>query len=107
MTDTRKFPRAKKAIWSSGSPTVATSGITFLSGRRWETWNGAMAVAQLKGTGIRLLFLDRAGKVTSQRMVPGSAAFGRIRTVQAGPDGLLYFTTSNGSGDKIVRVTPS
>ena len=107
MTDTKKFPKAQKAIWSSGSPTVATSGITFLSGSRWENWNGAMAVAQLKGTGIRLLFLDRAGKVTSTRMVPGTTAYGRIRTVQAGPDGALYFTTSNGKGDKIVRVTPS
>lgn len=40
--------------------------------------------------------------------------FGRIRTVRLGPDGLLYFTTSNRDGrgspqagdDKIVRVDP-
>ena len=72
-----------------------------------KDWNGAMAVAQLKGTGVRLMFLDRAGKVTSTRMVPGTKAYGRIRTVQRGPGGALYFTTSNGSGDKIVRVTPT
>jgi len=106
MTDTRKFPKARRAIWSSGRPTVATSGITFLSGSRWGSWNGALAVAQLKGTGIRLLFLDRRGKVTGSTMVPGTTAYGRIRTVQRGPDGALYFTTSNGSGDRIVKVTP-
>ena len=40
-------------------------------------------------------------------MVPGASAYGRIRTVQTGPDGALYFTTSNGEDDKIVKVTPS
>ena len=105
MTDTKKYPKARKAVWSSGRPTVATSGITFLSGRRWQSWNGALAVAQLKGTGIRLVFLDKSGKVTSTKMVPGTTAYGRIRTVQLGPDGALYFTTSNGSGDRIVKIT--
>ena len=108
MTDRRRYPRAVRAIWSSGNPTVATSGLTFLSGRRWETWNGALALAELKGEDVRLLFLDRAGKVTSSRTVPGADRFGRIRTVQQGPDGLLYLTTSNGGGrDRIIRVTPS
>jgi glucose/arabinose dehydrogenase len=107
MTDRKKFPKALRAVWSSGKPTVATSGITFLSGSAWGSWNGALAVGQLKGTGIRLIFLDAAGKVTSTRMVPGTTRYGRIRTVQRGPGGALYFTTSNGSGDKIVMVTPT
>jgi len=107
MTDRTRFPKAVPAIWRSGNPTVATSGNTFLSGSGWESWNGAMAVAQLKGNGIRLLFLDGNGKVTSTRMIPGTTAYGRIRTVQLGADRALYFTTSNGSGDRIVKVTPT
>ncbi|CAA9306219.1 MAG: PQQ-dependent oxidoreductase, gdhB family [uncultured Friedmanniella sp.] len=108
MTNRRTYPKAVRAVWSSGTPTVATSGLTFLSGKRWETWNGALAVAELKGEDIRLLFLDRDGDVTSTRTVPGADRFGRIRTLQQGPDGLLYLTTSNGGGqDRIVRVTPS
>ena len=107
MTDRKKFPKALRAVWSSGNPTVATSGITFLSGSAWGSWNGALAVAQLKGTGIRLIFLDAAGKVTSTRMMPGTTRYGRIRTVQRGPGQALYFTTSNGSGDQIVKVTPT
>jgi glucose/arabinose dehydrogenase len=71
MTDRRKFPHAVRAVWSSGNPTFATSGITFLSGSAWRSWNGALAVGQLKGTGIRLMFLDRNGHLTSTRMVPG------------------------------------
>src|SRR3954452_25617802 len=107
MTDRRKFPRPLRAVWSSGRRTVATSWITFLSGSRWGSWRGALAVGQLKGTGIPLIFLDAGGSVRSTRMVPGTTAYGRIRTVQTGPGGALYFTTSNGSSDRIVRVTPT
>jgi glucose/arabinose dehydrogenase len=107
MTDRKKYPKAVKASWSSGNPTVATSGLTFLSGKRWETWDGALAVAELKGADVRLLFLDRAGRVTSTKKMPGADRFGRIRTLQQGPDGLLYLTTSNGGGrDRVIRVTP-
>ncbi|WP_375429925.1 PQQ-dependent sugar dehydrogenase [uncultured Friedmanniella sp.] len=110
MTDLKKYPKAVSAIWKSGDPTKATSGITFLQGSTWGTWNGALAVARLKANGVQLLFLNKAGKVTSTKVVPGTKAYGRVRTVQLGPDGVLYFTTSNSEGsqrvDKIVRMTP-
>lgn len=104
MTDRKRFPKAKPARWKSGKPTVATSGATFLRGTLWATWNGHLAVAMLKGQGI-LLFrpsgtekLTRAGEIAT--------GYGRIRTVQQGPDGALYFTTSNGGGtDGIYRLT--
>ena len=104
MTDLTKFPNAVRAVWRSGAPTVATSGITFLTGARWKDWNGAMAVGQLAGHGNRLILIDRNGRATST-MMRGTSSYERIRTVQLGPDGALYFTTSNGSDDRIVRVT--
>lgn len=103
MTDKRRHPRANGAKWSSGSPTVATSGGAFISGAGWGTWHGRLAVAMLKGKGIRLFTVNRDNKITGQQTVFRS--YGRIRTVQHGPDGALYFTTSNGSGDAIYRVT--
>jgi glucose/arabinose dehydrogenase len=30
-----------------------------------------------------------------------------MRTVRQGPDGSLYITTSNGTGDRVIRVTPT
>ena len=33
--------------------------------------------------------------------------YGRLRTPMMGPDGALYLTTSNGSGDRILKVVPS
>lgn len=106
MTDLTKFPNAKPAKWSSGSPTVATSGATFLSGASWGSWQGALAVGLLKGKAIKIMILNPAGTVVDVQTVAGLSAYGRIRTVQQGPDGALYFTTSNGSGDKIGKITP-
>ena len=104
MTDKSRYPKAKAARWRSGSPTVATSGATFLTGSQWGAWNGHLAVALLKGTGI-LLFRP-SGTETLTRVTEIATSYGRIRTVLQGPDGALYFTTSNGGGtDGIYRLT--
>lgn len=34
-------------------------------------------------------------------------AYGRLRSVVFGADGALYFTTSNGAADRILRITPT
>ncbi len=102
MTDAKRFPKARKALWRSGQPTVATSGAAFLSGSQWRTWDGVLAVAMLKGEGI-LLFRVGADRGLT-RIAEIVSDHGRIRTVQQGPDGALYFTTSNGSADGIHRL---
>ncbi len=107
MTDTRKYPNAARARWSSGYPTIATSGATFLSGSRWKNWNGALAVGVLKGEQIKLFSIAPGGHTTKPLAVLTSLqGRHRIRTVQLGPDGALYFTTSDGSGDFIGKITP-
>ena len=93
MTDLKRFPKALRAKWSSGFPTVATSGATFLSGSQWGAWDGDLAVAELKGTGILLFSVSADEKLTELGEIAGT--YGRVRTVQQGPDGALYFTTSN------------
>jgi glucose/arabinose dehydrogenase len=106
MTDLVKFPSAKRAAWTSGATTVATSGSTWLTGSRWEAWNDRMVVATLKGSSLLVLRPQRDGTLTQiARVYQGT--FGRIRTAQLGPDGLLYITTDNGSNDRIIRITPS
>jgi glucose/arabinose dehydrogenase len=97
MTDTAKFPGARSAKWSSGPPpTVAPSGLTFLQDSTWGRWQGAIVLGLLRGQGIKLLFLDPETKVVSTSSISAVSTFGRIRTVQYGPDRALYFTTSNG-----------
>jgi glucose/arabinose dehydrogenase len=105
MTDLAKFPDAVEAIWSSGSPTLALSGATFLEGEAWGDWNGALAVATLKAQHLHVYFIDAEGEVTGDERAIGDQ--GRLRSPRQGPDGLLYITNDGGSGDgKVLRVRP-
>ncbi|HEY3186895.1 MAG TPA: PQQ-dependent sugar dehydrogenase, partial [Solirubrobacteraceae bacterium] len=106
MTDTKKFPDAKRAIASSGTPTIAPSGATFVSGARWGTWDGALIVATLKGTSLRSFKLA-SGTGNLQNTGIALTGYGRLRSVTQGPDGDLYVPTDNGNGtDRILRLTP-
>lgn len=106
MTDLA-IESAVAAAWSSGDPTVATSGATFLDGAVWGGYDGIMLVGLLAGQGILALQFDDGGALVSASRLPGfDGAYGRIRTVQLGMDEAFYVTTSNGDGsDVVLRVT--
>jgi glucose/arabinose dehydrogenase len=108
MTDPR-IPGAVPAVWSSGDPTIATSGGTFLDGPRWGGYDGLMLVGVLKDEGVLALRLAPDGTLQEQFRLPElEGGYGRIRTVQQGTDGALYVTTDNGNGaDQLLRVTPA
>jgi aldose sugar dehydrogenase len=108
MTDP-SIPGAIPAVWSSGDPTLATSGATFLDGGQWGTYDGLLLVALLKEQGVLALQLDDDGVLQDQFRLPElDGAYGRIRSVLQGTDGALYVTTDNGGGsDRLLRITPS
>jgi aldose sugar dehydrogenase len=102
------FPGGIEAVWSSGNPTIAPSGGTILSGSQWKGWQGAAAIAVLKGQHLMVMFFDGglgfslAGTTTTMR------GAGRLRSAVQGPDGNLYVSTDNGGGtDAILRAVPS
>lgn len=105
MTDTDRFPDAVRAIWSSGTPTQAPSGITIISGAQWKGWDGAVAMALLRDRHLKILRLSDDNKVAKEEKVL-EGTYGRLRMVYQAPDGNLYVTTDNKSNDKIIRVTP-
>ena len=108
MTDLARFPDAVEAKWSSGDPTLATSGGTFLQGADWGPWSGRLAVATLKARSLHIFDFTSRGDFVSEVVVPEfDGAYGRLRTPMLGPDGALYLTTSNGSTDRIIKVAPS
>jgi len=94
--------------------TAAPSGATFYSGSAIPQWTGSLLFATLGLAGNN--FAEHVHRV--QFAGPGSASivaeealfrgqFGRIRDVVQGPDGFLYFSTSNDDGnDRIVRIRP-
>jgi glucose/arabinose dehydrogenase len=105
MTDLEAFPDARPAVWSSGDPTIAPSGGTFLSGPAWGAWDGALVMAVLKGRELRVLALD-GGRTAVAEQWTGVEDQGRLRTAVQGPDGNLYVATDADDG-RILRITPA
>jgi glucose/arabinose dehydrogenase len=104
MTDLVKFPNAKRAVWSSGCPTLATSGAAFVTGSKWGAWDGMLVIGCLKGARLLAVKIDATGTT-----VDGTASMladrGRLRATAVGPDGNLYVTTANGAvTDSILQV---
>jgi glucose/arabinose dehydrogenase len=108
MTDPG-IPGAVPAVWSSGDPTIATSGADFLSGAQWGSYDGVLLVGVQKDTGVLGLRLDEAGRLVEQFRLPElEDTVGRVRSPVLGSDGALYLTTDNGDGeDRLLRVTPA
>jgi glucose/arabinose dehydrogenase len=98
-------PRFVDPAWSSGNITLATSGADFARGVQWGAYDGSLFVAQLKESDLRRFTFT--GAVATQRDIFFNGTYGRIRTVRQGPDASLYVTTSNGTGDRVIRITPT
>jgi glucose/arabinose dehydrogenase len=70
-----------------------------------EVVGDTMYVAALRGQ--RLWTVPVAGGEAGEPVAVLESELGRIRTVELGPDGWLWVTTSNGGGqDKVVRYRP-
>jgi glucose/arabinose dehydrogenase len=107
MTDQSLPGPQVEAAWSSGFPTIATSGATFVRGSRWGAFNGALAVAALKGSRVVFMKFDADGELLWTRTPAVLTAFGRLRSVTRANNGDLLITTANGSADRVLRVRPA
>lgn len=108
MTDPTRVPGARAAVWSSGSPTIATPGLTFANGVGWGSWNGAAVVSSQQGEKLVFLQLSEDGTSYVDEADALEGAYGRLRSLTSfGTDGAFLLTTDNGSDDKVLLVTPA
>jgi len=100
MTDLTLYPDANEALWSSGSPTLAPSGMSFLQGSQWGIWDDSIVVAFLKTRQLGYFKLDPSNGLQSLAF---SAFTNRLRTAEQGPDGCLYILEDVSSSGRILK----
>ena len=107
MTDQSLPGVQQEAAWSSGTPTIATSGAAWVRGSQWGSLEGTLAVAVLKDSEMIFLRFDAAGALVSVTRPEALSRFGRLRSVTSARNGDLLVTTDNGAGDdRVLRVSP-
>jgi aldose sugar dehydrogenase len=84
-------------VFETGDQTWAPSGATFLDDPD-SIWHSRLFIANLRGTSIRVLEFAPPDFRQVTVNEPIFQDLGRIRTVVQGPDGYLYFCTSNRDG---------
>ncbi|WP_425260824.1 PQQ-dependent sugar dehydrogenase [Rubrivivax sp. RP6-9] len=82
-------------------PSIAPSGMAFLTSDRYPGWQGQLFVGALRGRTLVRLQLEGTKVVTEERLLLNLAE--RIRDVRQGPDGWLYLVT-DGSNARVLRV---
>jgi glucose/arabinose dehydrogenase len=104
MTDLVQYPDANEALWSSGFPTLAPSGMSFLDGSQWGVWDRSMVVAFLKTRQLGYFRLDPSNALESVEFASFS---NRLRTAEQGPDGCLYILEDVVVNGRILRGCPT
>ncbi len=102
-------------VHESGSQTWAPAGAAFYAGGQSPQWEDNLFFGALRGRHLHRLALGghEATQVIAEEGLFGGE-YGRIRAVAVGPEGALYFSTSNRDGrgqpaaddDRILRLVP-
>jgi glucose/arabinose dehydrogenase len=77
-------------------PSIAPSGMAFLTSDRYAGWKGSLFIGALRGAHLARLELDGRKVLREERLLPERGV--RIRDVRQGPDGWLYVTTDSPDG---------
>ena len=81
-------------------PSIAPSGMAFVTGDRYPGWEGDLLVGSLRYSYLKLVHFDGETVSAEQNLIPN---IGRVRDVRMGPDGYIYASIE---GTGIVKVVP-
>ena len=82
------------------TPSIAPSGMTFVTGNLYPEWKGHLLVGSLKFQYLELVKLDGQQVIGRQKI---GTNIGRVRNVAQGPDGYIYLGVE---GTGIVKIVP-
>ena len=83
-------------------PSIAPSGMAFVSGSHFPQWQGNLLVGALRGQMLVRLKLDGEKVLGEERLLQGRS---RLRDVRMGPDGFVYLLTDEAQG-ALLRLEP-
>ena len=84
-------------------PSIAPSGMAFVSGSQFPQGQGDLLVGALRGQMLVRLTLSGEKVIKEERLLQGR--LGRIRDVRMGPDGFVYLLTDDAQG-ALLRLEP-
>jgi len=83
-------------------PSIAPSGMAFVTGTVYKPWKGAVLVGSLRFKYLNLCYLD-GNKIVSQEKLLKN--IGRVRDVRVGPDGYIYVAVEK-PASAVYRLVP-
>ncbi|MEX0719814.1 MAG: PQQ-dependent sugar dehydrogenase [Balneolaceae bacterium] len=81
-------------------PSIAPSGMAFINSEVYPGWQGDLLVGSLKFTYIAHLEMEGENVISEEKLAED---IGRIRAIEQGPDGYIYFTAENAG---VYRLIP-
>jgi len=95
------------------TPSCAPGSGMFYNGTALPAFKGNFFFGCLRGTRVIRVVLDGRKVVSQENLFDGT--YGRVREMEEGPDGFIYFSTSNRDGrgspanedDRIMRIVPA
>ncbi|WP_298901648.1 PQQ-dependent sugar dehydrogenase [uncultured Psychroserpens sp.] len=82
------------------TPSIAPSGMAFISSDKYEDWKGNLLVGSLKFQYLDNCYIENGKVVKQERLLDG---LGRVRSINQGPDGYIYVGIENLGIVKLIK----
>ncbi len=69
------------------TPSIAPSGMAFITSNTYGDWKGSLLVGSLKFQYLNRCVLKNNKVIKEERLLNG---IGRVRSINQGPDGMIY-----------------